>query len=133
MASWELQPQGCWLPWLIVPKCMLACLTIVARWKKEHDLLIDCVSYRCGHCKKLAPEFEKLGASFKKAKSVLIGKVRYECCKSFRLEFTFVYYFNQTTMFTWRYTEEWRVDVHTIFWKQTWQAILILIVWKHAL
>ncbi|CAA2966304.1 probable disulfide-isomerase A6 [Olea europaea subsp. europaea] len=30
---------------------------------------------RCGHCKKLAPEYEKLGASFKKAKSVLIGKV----------------------------------------------------------
>ncbi|XVE77552.1 hypothetical protein DITRI_Ditri13aG0072500 [Diplodiscus trichospermus] len=29
----------------------------------------------CGHCKKLAPEYEKLGASFKKAKSVLIGKV----------------------------------------------------------
>lgn len=30
---------------------------------------------RCGHCKKLAPEYEKLGTSFKKAKSVLIGKV----------------------------------------------------------
>ncbi|CAJ1969899.1 unnamed protein product [Sphenostylis stenocarpa] len=30
---------------------------------------------RCGHCKKLAPEYEKLGSSFKKAKSVLIGKV----------------------------------------------------------
>jgi thiol-disulfide isomerase/thioredoxin len=30
---------------------------------------------RCGHCKKLAPEYEKLGASFKKAKSVLIAKV----------------------------------------------------------
>ncbi|XLT24031.1 hypothetical protein S245_055559, partial [Arachis hypogaea] len=29
---------------------------------------------RCGHCKKLAPEYEKLGSSFKKAKSVLIGK-----------------------------------------------------------
>ncbi|KAL6850098.1 hypothetical protein ACP4OV_020725 [Aristida adscensionis] len=29
----------------------------------------------CGHCKKLAPEYEKLGASFKKAKSVLIAKV----------------------------------------------------------
>ncbi|KAG6509806.1 hypothetical protein ZIOFF_027813 [Zingiber officinale] len=29
----------------------------------------------CGHCKKLAPEYEKLGSSFKKAKSVLIGKV----------------------------------------------------------
>lgn len=30
---------------------------------------------RCGHCKKLAPEFEKLGTTFKKAKSVLIAKV----------------------------------------------------------
>ncbi|CAA6654374.1 unnamed protein product [Spirodela intermedia] len=30
---------------------------------------------RCGHCKKLAPEYEKLGSSFKKAKSVLIAKV----------------------------------------------------------
>ena len=30
---------------------------------------------RCGHCKKLAPEYERLGASFKRAKSVLIGKV----------------------------------------------------------
>lgn len=34
------------------------------------------VSYgRCGHCKKLAPEYEKLGTSFKKAKSATIGKV----------------------------------------------------------
>jgi thiol-disulfide isomerase/thioredoxin len=33
------------------------------------------VCYRCGHCKKLAPEYEKLAASFKKAKSVLIAKV----------------------------------------------------------
>ncbi|KAG6521325.1 hypothetical protein ZIOFF_018440 [Zingiber officinale] len=31
-------------------------------------------SKRCGHYKKLAPEYEKLGSSFKKAKSVLIGK-----------------------------------------------------------
>ncbi|KAG6495765.1 hypothetical protein ZIOFF_043592 [Zingiber officinale] len=29
----------------------------------------------CGHYKKLAPEYEKLGSSFKKAKFVLIGKV----------------------------------------------------------
>ncbi|KAG6506916.1 hypothetical protein ZIOFF_032248 [Zingiber officinale] len=29
----------------------------------------------CGHYKKLGPEYEKLGSSFKKAKSVLIGKV----------------------------------------------------------
>lgn len=32
---------------------------------------------RCGHCKKLAPEYERLGTSFKKAKSVLVGKVSY--------------------------------------------------------
>ncbi|KAG6539095.1 hypothetical protein ZIOFF_004248 [Zingiber officinale] len=32
-------------------------------------------SIKCGHYKKLAPEYEKLGSSFKKAKSVLIGKV----------------------------------------------------------
>ncbi|CAI9260796.1 unnamed protein product [Lactuca saligna] len=29
----------------------------------------------CGHCKKVAPEYEKLGASFKKSKYVLIGKM----------------------------------------------------------
>ncbi|KAE9611848.1 putative protein disulfide-isomerase [Lupinus albus] len=28
-----------------------------------------------GHCKKLAPEYEKLGSSFKKSKSVVIDKV----------------------------------------------------------
>lgn len=36
---------------------------------------LPCNDNRCGHCKKLAPEYEKLGGSFKKAKSVLIGKV----------------------------------------------------------
>ncbi|KAI8531665.1 hypothetical protein RHMOL_Rhmol11G0153800 [Rhododendron molle] len=39
----------------------------------ECDLSI--LQTRCGHCKKLAPEYEKLGTSFKKAKSVVIGKV----------------------------------------------------------
>ncbi|KAF5182053.1 hypothetical protein FRX31_028360, partial [Thalictrum thalictroides] len=29
----------------------------------------------CRHCKKLVPEYEKLVTSFKKAKSVLIGKI----------------------------------------------------------
>lgn len=38
--------------------------------------------YRCGHCKKLAPEYEKLAASFKKAKSVLIAKVCLSVCVS---------------------------------------------------
>lgn len=42
--------------------------------RSEYDLSLFC-HYRCGHCKKLAPEYEKLGSSFKKAKSVLIGKV----------------------------------------------------------
>ena len=32
---------------------------------------------RCGHCKRLAPEYEKLAASFKKTKSLLIAKVSY--------------------------------------------------------
>lgn len=32
---------------------------------------------RCGHSKQLEPEYEKLGTSFKKAKSILIGKVSY--------------------------------------------------------
>ncbi|KAF2304758.1 hypothetical protein GH714_037841 [Hevea brasiliensis] len=35
----------------------------------------DVVGLGCGHCQKLAPEYEKLGTSFKKAKSILIGKV----------------------------------------------------------
>ena len=39
---------------------------------------VEFYATRCGHCKKLALEYEKLGASFKKAKSVLIGKVDYD-------------------------------------------------------
>lgn len=37
--------------------------------------LVEFYAPWCGHCKKLAPEYERLGASFKKAKSILIGKV----------------------------------------------------------
>lgn len=42
---------------------------------QDRAALIEFYAPWCGHCKKLAPEYEKLGASFKKAKSVLIGKV----------------------------------------------------------
>ncbi|KAG8045388.1 hypothetical protein GUJ93_ZPchr0008g13153 [Zizania palustris] len=42
---------------------------------QERSALVEFYAPWCGHCKKLAPEYEKLGASFKKAKSVLIAKV----------------------------------------------------------
>ncbi|XP_022899211.1 probable protein disulfide-isomerase A6 [Olea europaea var. sylvestris] len=42
---------------------------------QDRGSLVEFYAPWCGHCKKLAPEYEKLGASFKKAKSVLIGKV----------------------------------------------------------
>lgn len=42
---------------------------------QDRGALIEFYAPWCGHCKKLAPEYERLGASFKKAKSVLIGKV----------------------------------------------------------
>lgn len=42
---------------------------------RDQGALVEFYAPWCGHCKKLAPEYEKLGASFKKAKSVLIGKV----------------------------------------------------------
>ncbi|XP_065860391.1 probable protein disulfide-isomerase A6 [Euphorbia lathyris] len=42
---------------------------------QERGALVEFYAPWCGHCKKLAPEYENLGASFKKAKSVLIGKV----------------------------------------------------------
>ncbi|KAF3789787.1 disulfide-isomerase like 2-1 protein [Nymphaea thermarum] len=42
---------------------------------KERGALVEFYAPWCGHCKKLAPEYEKLGATFKKTKSILIGKV----------------------------------------------------------
>uniref|UniRef100_A0A0C9S5Z6 protein disulfide-isomerase n=1 Tax=Wollemia nobilis TaxID=56998 RepID=A0A0C9S5Z6_9CONI len=42
---------------------------------KDKGALVEFYAPWCGHCKKLAPEYEKLGASFKKSKAVLIAKV----------------------------------------------------------
>lgn len=42
---------------------------------QDRAALVEFYAPWCGHCKKLAPEYEKLGATFKKAKSVLIAKV----------------------------------------------------------
>ncbi|XP_052137030.1 protein disulfide isomerase-like 2-2 [Oryza glaberrima] len=42
---------------------------------QDRGALVEFYAPWCGHCKKLAPEYEKLGASFKKAKSVFIAKV----------------------------------------------------------
>nr|ABK93392.1 unknown [Populus trichocarpa] len=42
---------------------------------QDKGALVEFYAPWCGHCKKLAPEYEKLGSSFKKAKAVLIGKV----------------------------------------------------------
>ncbi|KAL4556218.1 hypothetical protein LXL04_038862 [Taraxacum kok-saghyz] len=42
---------------------------------QDRDALVEFYAPWCGYCKKIAPEYERLGNGFKKAKSVLIGKV----------------------------------------------------------
>ncbi|KAK8952038.1 Protein disulfide isomerase-like 2-2 [Platanthera zijinensis] len=42
---------------------------------QDRGALVEFYAPWCGHCKKLAPDYEKLGSNFKKAKSVLISKV----------------------------------------------------------
>ncbi|CAN1859838.1 Probable protein disulfide-isomerase A6 [Linum perenne] len=49
---------------------------------KDRAALVEFYAPWCGFCKKLTPEYEKLGASFKKSKSVLIGKVDCDAHKS---------------------------------------------------
>jgi thiol-disulfide isomerase/thioredoxin len=43
---------------------------------KDKAALVEFYAPWCGHCKKLAPEFEKLGEAFKSNKDVLIAKVK---------------------------------------------------------
>ncbi|KAK8953892.1 Protein disulfide isomerase-like 2-2 [Platanthera zijinensis] len=42
---------------------------------QDRGALVEFYAPWCGHCKKLAPEYEKLGSRFRKTRSVLIAKV----------------------------------------------------------
>lgn len=42
---------------------------------KDKDVLVEFYAPWCGHCKKLAPEYDQLAAAFKRTKSVAIAKV----------------------------------------------------------
>jgi len=39
------------------------------------DVLVEFYAPWCGHCKSLAPEFDKLGQAFEKVKDIVIGKI----------------------------------------------------------
>ncbi|KAL2457837.1 Thioredoxin-like superfamily [Forsythia ovata] len=53
----------------------------------EFGNLFKSISSACGHCKKLAPEYEKLGGSFKKAKSAFILVELFALCFGRVVEF----------------------------------------------
>ncbi|KAE8662621.1 putative protein disulfide-isomerase A6 [Hibiscus syriacus] len=49
---------------------------------QDRGALVEFYAPWCGHCQKIAPEYEKLAQNFMKAKSVLIGKLDFDEHKS---------------------------------------------------